>query len=225
MKHSLIFYAVIYLLSLGSMLSGCTDYTIPEDALYPLKIGILVWEEGDSESTLQYLQPGETRVMYSGGTYNGKSIVNTNMEFSIDGGYCVVTSDNKDIEVCRLSGATPFYHEYFGDWARMVFDYTGYVNESGFLALAPLGANNHHITILDGDMQGTLEELHHVPPEEHDYYLTAEAFDADGKRIVKARMKIVNLRCDEPILDYKSPYYSVTLEEYTLSDNYMMFLQ
>ena len=67
--------------------------------------------------------------------------------------------------------------------------------------------------------------MEQVPPEEHDYYLTAVAFDLDGKRIVTTKLKVVNLADYEKCEDGKSPYYSVTLEEYTLSDNYMMFLQ
>ena len=70
-----------------------------------------------------------------------------------------------------------------------------------------------------------MRKLEQVPPEEHDYYLTAEAFDLDGKRIVTAKLRVVNLADYENCEDGKSPYYSVTLEEYTLSDNYRMFLQ
>ena len=46
-----------------------------------------------------------------------------------------------------------------------------------------------------------------------------------GKRIVTAKLKVVNLADYENCEDGKSPYYEITLEEYTLSVNYMMFLQ
>ena len=50
-----------------------------------------------------------------------------------------------------------------------------------------------------------------------------EGTDSGGGKIVAARMKIVNLPKEDST--EKSLLFSVTLEEYTLSDNYMMFLQ
>ena len=207
-------------------LVSCNDYTIPEDAYYPLKIGVLVPNDtapAANECTLQYIHPGETLVMRCSGSFNGQDTVNLNMEFSIDGGYCVVTSEDEDIQICRVEGAVPFYHAYFGDWGKMLFDFTGNVYESGWLAIAPLGANTHHVTVWDGEMQSTINRLSHVPPAEHEYWLTAKAYDSDGKRIVTAKMKILNLPVKDS--DKKSRDYSIELVEYTLSDNYMMFLQ
>jgi hypothetical protein len=204
---------------------ACNDYTISEDALYPLKIGVLVPDESGWEQQLQYLEPGETCITYAGGSYNGEELENTNLQFSIAGGFCTLTSDNGDVEICKQKGAAPFYRKFFGNWGNMSFSLSETVAESGWLTITPLGARNGHITFTDQEMVATYESLSHIPPEEHDYYLTAEAFDLDGKRIVTAKLRVVNLADYEKWEDGKSPYYSVTLEEYTLSDNYMMFLQ
>ncbi len=209
------------------LLSSCnTSYEISPDAYYPLKIGILVPIDTAveaNECTLQYIQPGETLVARSSGSFKGQDTVNLNMEFSIDGGYCVVTSEDEEIQICRVEGAVPFYHAYFGEWGKMIFDFTGSVYESGWLAIAPLGAITHHVTVWDGEMQSTINRLSHVPPAEHEYWLTAEAYDSGGKKIVTAKLKILNLPFADR--DEKSRDYSIELVEYTLSDNYMMFLQ
>lgn len=204
---------------------ACNDYTISEDALYPLKIGVLVLGEPEYDLQLQYIQPGETLITRTGGSYNGEDLVNTNLHFEIADGFCTLTSDNEDVEICKQKGAMPFYHKYFGNWGSMSFSYSETVSADGWLMIAPLGARNGHITDLPGNFVSTMKKLEQVPPEEHDYYLTAEAFDLDGKRIVTAKLRVVNLADYEKWEDGKSPYYSVTLEEYTLSDNYMMFLQ
>lgn len=209
------------------LFSSCnTSYEISPDAYYPLKIGVLVLNDtaaDANECTLQYIQPGETLVMRCSGSFNGQDTVNLNLEFTVHDGYCIVTSEDEDIQICRVEGAVPFYHAYFGDWGKMLFDFTGNVYESGWLAIAPLGAKTHHVTVWDGEMQSTINRLSHVPPAEHEYWLTAKAYDSDGKRIVTAKMKILNLPVKDS--DKKSRDYSIELVEYTLSDNYMMFLQ
>ena len=206
-------------------LVSCNDYTIPEDAYYPLKIGVLVPGEPEWELQLQYIQPGETLITQTSGVFNNEGLVNTNLHFEIADGFCTLTSDNEDVEICKQKGAEPFYHKYFGNWGNMSFSFSETIGSSGWLMIAPLGASNGHITDLPGNFVSTMRKLEQVPPEEHDYYLTAAAFDLDGKRIVTAKLKVVNLADYENCEDGKSPYYSVTLEEYTLSDNYMMFLQ
>ena len=220
MNKLLLCFLVIVLL-----LSGCNTYTIPEDAYYPLKIGVLVLGEPEWELQLQYIQPGETLITRTGGSYNGEGLVNTNLHFEIADGFCTLTSDNEDVEICKQKGAAPFYHKYFGNWGNMSFSFSETIGSSGWLMIAPLGASNGHITDLPGNFVSTMRKLEQVPPEEHDYYLTAAAFDLDGKRIVTAKLKVVNLADYENCEDGKSPYYEITLEEYTLSDNYMMFLQ
>ena len=220
MNKLLLCFLVIVLL-----LSGCNTYTIPEDAYYPLKIGVLVLGEPEWELQLQYIQPGETLITRTGGSYNGEGLVNTNLHFEIADGFCTLTSDNEDVEICKQKGAEPFYHKYFGNWGNMSFSFSETIGSSGWLMIAPLGASNGHITDLPGNFVSTMRKLEQVPPEEHDYYLTAEAYDLDGKRIVTAKLRVVNLADYEKWEDGKSPYYSITLEEYTLSDNYMMFLQ
>ena len=207
------------------LLSGCNTYTIPEDAYYPLKIGVLVPSESEWELQLQYIQPGETLITLSSGSFSGERLQNINLSFEIADGFCTLTSDNEDVEICKQKGAEPFYHKYFGNWGNMSFSFSETIGSSGWLMIAPLGASNGHITDLPGNFVSTMKKLEQVPPEEHDYYLTAVAFDLDGKRIVTAKLKVVNLADYEKWEDGKSPYYSVTLEEYTLSDNYRMFLQ
>lgn len=216
---------ILLLLILLFPLVSCNGYTIPEDALYPLKIGVLVPGESEWELQLQYIQPGETLITQTGGDFNGESLVNTNLHFEIADGFCTLTSDNEDVEICKQKGAEPFYHKYFGNWSDMSFSFSETIGSSGWLMIAPLGASNGHITDLPGNFVSTMRKLEQVPPEEHDYYLTAEAFDLDGKRIVTAKLKVVNLADYEKWEDGKSRYYEITLEEYTLSDNYMLFLQ
>ncbi len=216
---------LLYFLVVALLLSGCNTYTIPEDAYYPLKIGVLVLGEPEWELQLQYIQPGETLITQTSGVFNNEGLVNTNLQFEIADGFCTLTSDNEDVEICKQKGAEPFYRKYFGNWGDMSFSFSETIGSSGWLMIAPLGASNGHITELPGNFVSTMRKLEQVPPEEHDYYLTAVAFDLDGKRIVTAKLKVVNLADYENCEDGKSPYYSVTLEEYTLSDNYMMFLQ
>lgn len=88
-KYILILIATIF------VLSSCSTYTIPEDALYPLKIGVLVLGEPEYDLQLQCIQPGETLITRTGGSYNGEGLVNTNLHFEIADGFCTLTSDNE----------------------------------------------------------------------------------------------------------------------------------
>lgn len=91
----------LFCLALLFPLVSCNDYTIPEDAYYPLKIGVLVPTDtapAADESTLEYIQPGETLVMRSSCSFNGQDLVNLNLEFTVHDGYCIVTSEDEDIQ-------------------------------------------------------------------------------------------------------------------------------
>ena len=204
---------------------SCNEYTIPEEAYYPLKIGVLSVAEGDTAGTLHYIQPGETILTRQSCDYNNEETVNINLSFEIDGGTCILTSENQDVQLCKQKGAVLFYQKYFGNWGDMSFSFSESVGESGFLAAAPLGGSVHHLTGTGIEFDNTLSTLKSVPAEEHEYYLTVDACTFDGKPVVSAKLKLINLATDDPQRSKKSDYYEITLEEYTLSDNYMMFLQ
>lgn len=199
------------------------NYTIPEDAYYPLKIGVFLVADGDTTGVLRYIQPGETILTRQSCDYNNEATVNINLSFEIDGGTCVLTSENQDVQICKQKGAVLFYQKYFGNWEDMSFSFSESVGESGFLAAAPLGGSVHHLTGTGTEFDSTLSTLKSVPAEEHAYFLTIDARTFDGKPVVSAKLKLVNLATTQQ--NKKSDYYEITLEEYTLSDNYMMFLQ
>lgn len=216
---------ILLLLILLLPLVSCNGYTIPEDALYPLKIGVLAVEEGSTVGTLRSIQPGETILTRQSCDYDGETTVNICLSFEIDGGMCTLTAENGDVQICKQKGAVPFYKRYFGNWSDMSFSFSKSVGESGSLAVAPLGGMVHHITGTDAAFESTLAALQAIPAGEHDYLLTAKAVAADGKPIATAKLKLVNLPSDNTLRSKKSDYYEITLAEYTLSDNYMLFLQ
>ncbi len=216
---------ILFLLCLALLfpLVSCNTYTIPEDAYYPLKIGVFSVADGDTAGTLHYIQPGETILTRQSCDYNNEETVNINLSFEIDGGTCILTSENQDVQLCKQKGAVLFYQKYFGNWEDMSFSFSESVGESGFLAAAPLGGSVHHLTGTGIEFDNTLSTLKSVPAEEHAYFLTIDARTFDGKPVVSAKLKLVNLATTQQ--NKKSDYYEITLEEYTLSDNYMMFLQ
>lgn len=221
MRKRILLLLLILLLPLVS----CSTYTIPEDAYYPLKIGVFSVAEGDTVGTLHYIQPGETILTRQSCDYSNEETVNINLSFEIDGGTCILTSENQDVQLCKQKGAVLFYQKYFGNWEDMSFSFSESVGESGFLAAAPLGGSVHHLTGTGIEFDNTLSTLKSVPAEEHEYYLTVDARTFDGKPVVSAKLKLINLATDDRQRSKKSDYYEVTLEEYTLSDNYRMFLQ
>lgn len=94
-----------------------------------------------------------------------------------------------------------------------------------FLLLTHSSIPYSRITGTDAVFESTLAALQAIPAGEHDYLLTAKAVAADGKPIATAKLKLVNLPSDNTLRSKKSDYYEITLAEYTLSDNYMLFLQ
>ena len=91
---------ILLLLILLLPLVSCNGYTIPEDALYPLKIGVLAVEEGSTVGTLRYIQPGETILTRQSCDYDGETTVNICLSFEIDGGMCTLTAENGDVQIC-----------------------------------------------------------------------------------------------------------------------------
>lgn len=94
-----------------------------------------------------------------------------------------------------------------------------------FLLLTHRSIPYSRITGTDAVFESTLAALQAIPAGEHNYLLTAKAVAADGKPIATAKLKLVNLPSDNTLRSKKSDYYEITLAEYTLSDNYMLFLQ
>lgn len=203
-------------------LVSCNDYTIPEDALYPLKIGILAYDADAEESTLCYIQPGETVITNVGCPYEGADVVNLNLWFALEDGVCTLSSPHEDVQISRLDGNTIFRRES-RDFNDRSYSFSESVLREGWLAAAPFGSRSGFHVPFDSEQEGLHTALSTLDGGEYEYYVTVEGTDSGGGKIVTARMKIVNLPKEDST--EKSLLFSVTLEEYTLSDNYRMFLQ
>lgn len=203
-------------------LVSCNDYTIPEDALYPLKIGVLAYDADAEESTLCYIQPGETVITNVGCPYEGADVVNLNLWFALEDGVCTLSSPHEDVQISRLDGNTIFRRES-RDFNDRSYSFCESVLREGWLAAAPFGSRSGFHVPFDSEQEGLHTALSTLDGGEYEYYVTVEGTDSGGGKIVTARMKIVNLPKEDST--EKSLLFSVTLEEYTLSDNYMMFLQ
>ena len=203
-------------------LVSCNDYTIPEDALYPLKIGALAYDADAEESTLCYIQPGETVITNVGCPYEGADVVNLNLWFALEDGVCTLSSPHEDVQISRLDGNTIFRRES-RDFNDRSYSFSESVLREGWLAAAPFGSRSGFHVPFDSEQEGLHTALSTLDGGEYEYYVTVEGTDSGGGKIVTARMKIVNLPKEDST--EKSLLFSVTLEEYTLSDNYMMFLQ
>ena len=203
-------------------LVSCNDYTIPEDAYYPLKIGVLAYDADAEESTLCYIQPGETVITNVGCPYEGADVVNLNLWFALEDGVCTLSSPHEDVQISRLDGNTIFRRES-RDFNDRSYSFSESVLREGWLAAAPFGSRSGFHVPFDSEQEGLHTALSTLDGGEYEYYVTVEGTDSDGGKIVTARMKIVNLPKEDST--EKSLLFSVTLVEYTLSDNYMMFLQ
>ena len=203
-------------------LVSCNDYTIPEDALYPLKIGVLAYDADAEESTLCYIQPGETVITNVGCPYEGADVVNLNLWFALEDGVCTLSSPHEDVQISRMDGNTIFRRES-RDFNDRSYSFSESVLREGWLAAAPFGSRSGFHVPFDSEQEGLHTALSTLDGGEYEYYVTVEGTDSGGGKIVTARMKIVNLPKEDST--EKSLLFSVTLEEYTLSDNYMMFLQ
>ena len=205
-----------------SSLVSCSTYTIPEEALYPLKIGVLAYDADAEESTLCYIQPGETVITNVGCPYEGADVVNLNLWFALEDGVCTLSSPHEDVQISRLDGNTIFRRES-RDFNDRSYSFSESVLREGWLAAAPFGSRSGFHVPFDSEQEGLHTALRTLDGGEYEYYVTVEGTDSGGGEIVTARMKIVNLPKEDST--EKSLLFSVTLEEYTLSDNYMMFLQ
>ena len=203
-------------------LVSCNDYTIPEDALYPLKIGVLAYDADAEESTLCYIQPGETVITNVGCPYEGADVVNLNLWFALEDGVCTLSSPHEDVQISRLDGNTIFRRES-RDFNDRSYSFSESVLREGWLAAAPFGSRSGFHVPFDSEQEGLHTALSTLDGGEYEYYVTVEGTDSGGGKIVTTRMKIVNLPKEDST--EKSLLFSVTLEEYSLSDNYMMFLQ
>ena len=213
---------VLLCLVLLTLISCSASTEIDPDLLYPLKIGVLAYDADAEESTLCYIQPGETVITNVGCPYEGADVVNLNLWFALEDGVCTLSSPHEDVQISRLDGNTIFRRES-RDFNNRSYSFSESVLREGWLAAAPFGSRSGFHVPFDSEQEGLHTALSTLDGGEYEYYVTVEGTDSGGGKIVTARMKIVNLpKEDSP---EKSLLFSVTLEEYTLSDNYRMFLQ
>lgn len=213
---------VLLCLVLLTLISCSASTEINPDLLYPLKIGVLAYDADAEESTLCYIQPGETVITNVGCPYEGADVVNLNLWFALEDGVCTLSSPHEDVQISRLDGNTIFRRES-RDFNNRSYSFSESVLREGWLAAAPFGSRSGFHVPFDSEQEGLHTALSTLDGGEYEYYVTVEGTDSGGGKIVTARMKIVNLpKEDSP---EKSLLFSVTLEEYTLSDNYRMFLQ
>lgn len=213
---------VLLCLVLLTLISCSASTEIDPDLLYPLKIGVLAYDADAEESTLCYIQPGETVITNVGCPYEGADVVNLNLWFALEDGVCTLSSPHEDVQISRLDGNTIFRRES-RDFNDRSYSFSESVLREGWLAAAPFGSRSGFPVPFDSEQEGLHTALSTLDGGEYEYYVTVEGTDSGGGKIVTARMKIVNLpKEDSP---EKSLLFSVTLEEYTLSDNYRMFLQ
>lgn len=213
---------VLLCLVLLTLISCSASTEINPDLLYPLKIGVLAYDADAEESTLCYIQPGETVITNVGCPYEGADVVNLNLWFALEDGVCTLSSPHEDVQISRLDGNTIFRRES-RDFNDRSYSFSESVLREGWLAAAPFGSRSGFHVPFDSEQEGLHTALSTLDGGEYEYYVTVEGTDSGGGKIVTARMKIVNLpKEDSP---EKSLLFSVTLEEYTLSDNYRMFLQ
>lgn len=213
---------VLLCLVLLTLISCSASTEIDPDLLYPLKIGVLAYDADAEESTLCYIQPGEMVITNVGCPYEGADVVNLNLWFALEDGVCTLSSPHEDVQISRLDGNTIFRRES-RDFNDRSYSFSESVLREGWLAAAPFGSRSGFHVPFDSEQEGLHTALSTLDGGEYEYYVTVEGTDSGGGKIVTARMKIVNLpKEDSP---EKSLLFSVTLEEYTLSDNYRMFLQ
>jgi lipoprotein len=213
---------VLLCLVLLTLISCSASTEIDPDLLYPLKIGVLAYDADAEESTLCYIQPGETVITNVGCPYEGADVVNLNLWFALEDGVCTLSSPHEDVQISRLDGNTIFRRES-RDFNDRSYSFSESVLREGWLAAAPFGSRSGFHVPFDSEQEGLHTALSTLDGGEYEYYVTVEGTDSVGGKIVTARMKIVNLpKEDSP---EKSLLFSITLEEYTLSDNYRMFLQ
>ena len=213
---------VLLCLVLLTLISCSASTEIDPDLLYPLKIGVLAYDADAEESTLCYIQPGETVITNVGCPYEGADVVNLNLWFALEDGVCTLSSPHEDVQISRLDGNTIFRRES-RDFNDRSYSFSESVLRERWLAAAPFGSRSGFHVPFDSEQEGLHTALSTLDGGEYEYYVTVEGTDSGGGKIVTARMKIVNLpKEDSP---EKSLLFSITLEEYTLSDNYRMFLQ
>ena len=73
---------VLLCLVLLTLISCSASTEIDPDLLYTLKIGVLASDADAEESTLCYIQPGETVITNVGCPYEGADVVNLNRWFA-----------------------------------------------------------------------------------------------------------------------------------------------
>lgn len=213
---------VLLCLVLLTLISCSASTEIDPDLLYPLKIGVLAYDADAEESTLCYIQPGEMVITNVGCPYEGADVVNLNLWFALEDGVCTLSSPHEDVQISRLDGNTIFRRES-RDFNDRSYSFSESVLREGWLAAAPFGSRSGFHVPFDSEQEELHTALSTLDGGEYEYYVTVEGTDSGGGKIVTARMKIVNLpKEDSP---EKSLLFSITLEEYTLSDNYRMFLQ
>ena len=102
---------VLLCLVLLTLISCSASTEIDPDLLYPLKIGVLAYDADAEESTLCYIQPGETVITNVGCPYEGADVVNLNLWFALEDGVCTLSSPHEDVQISRLDGNTIFRRE------------------------------------------------------------------------------------------------------------------
>lgn len=199
---------------------------IDPDRLMPMKIGVLEYNAEyhytPKEARLVYLKPGEPVTVRMNCYYEEMDTVNINILFEYEGGACTVTSENEDIQISRGNNAILFYKEHFYKWEERTFTFEETIDNTGWLAINPLGSERGHLNLYSNELVST-EAILSDMPHGREYYLTVSADDfADSKHAADAVLKIVQL---PDAAGKKSDRFTIELVEYELSDTYKMMLE
>ena len=209
------------------MLTACTSESIKiydESFLLPLKIGVLKYNMDTKTGSLIYLQPGDKIITQLGCGYEDMETVNINLHYAYEGGTCTITSQDEDIQMAMRNGAGCLYREYAHEWDTWIYSYKHKINNTGWLAINPLGSERGHFWFDTWDEERKNDKYKEMPVG-RECFLTVEGEDFSiGQKTVTAKLRICQLPKEDDSTT-KSAFFEIELVEYELSDTYKMMLE
>lgn len=214
------YFAVFLVAAALILLPSCNESDEADDVLIPeLKISAYLQINEDNPDSYAF-EPLELGVPRQLAPTTGTNMKNLQLYLEFDGGTIQVISDNRDVQISVDERAQPWNYDGFS--GRM-FGYNMHVNNSGYMALFPIGGRIGFVHF-DDVLYSTDNQKYVQGYTGREYFVTIAASipPEDDSPVITAKLKLIQLADEND--DGESRFYSIELISYEMSETYAMEL-
>ena len=204
------------------LLPSCNESDEADDVLIPeLKISayLQINEDNPDGHAFEPLELGVPRLL---APTMGTNMNNLQLFLEFDGGTIQVVSDNSDVQISVDERAQPWDYDGF---SGRIFGYDMHVNNSGYMALFPIGGKIGYVHF--DDILYAMDNQKYIKGYTgREYIITVNACipPDDDSPVITAQLRLIQLEDADMNDEMGSRFYSIELISYEMSETYAMEL-